>query len=201
MSFRKEEKIKIHRNRLVHLMEWIYQINGYELYKPRIVSSTYFDNDDYSMFHDSEEGTVPRKKIRVRSYSRDAHTSSNSSLEVKISSVEGRYKTSNNFINFDNALARGYFDKDYGVCKPRLRVTYIRSYYKILNVRLTIDRNIEYQSFSIRKNSTITTKDPSIAVEIKASDGTPIEYLVRNFPFDRTRFSKYSRAVTFLKLA
>ena len=60
----------------------------------RIVSSTYFDNDKLSMFHHSEEGIVPRKKLRLRSYSKNAHETTDTLLEKKITSPEGRFKVS-----------------------------------------------------------------------------------------------------------
>ena len=144
MSFRKEEKLRINKNQLFNLLDWVDNNGGYKLFDSRIVSSTYFDNDELRMFKDSEEGTVPRKKIRIRSYSRRDHTQESSSLEVKISSVEGRYKTRTNLFNLKKSLQMGILDKDYGICKPRVRVTYKRTYIKIHNVRLTIDQDIEY---------------------------------------------------------
>ena len=69
MSFRKEEKLNINKNQLFSLLDWIVKNDGHKLYEDRMVSSTYFDNDSMQMFKDSEEGTVPRKKIRIRSYS------------------------------------------------------------------------------------------------------------------------------------
>jgi len=91
LSFRKEEKLKIHRNQLPILLDWVSKNGGYKLFDSRIVSSTYFDNDELNMFKDSEEGSVPRKKIRIRSYTKRGHTKECSSLEVKISSVPSRH--------------------------------------------------------------------------------------------------------------
>ena len=196
MSFRKEEKLRIHKEQLSNLFEWIVLNGGTELYSPRIVSSTYFDNDIWSMFYDSEEGSVPRKKIRVRSYSKKAHRQENSALEIKTSSVEGRYKTSTNNFKLQNIMTLGYFDKDYGICKPRVRITYQRAYYRINNVRLTIDQDIEYQALNNQSsNSPYKILEPEIIVEIKAPDNIPIEYLNNKFPFERIRFSKYSKAI------
>ena len=106
MSFRKEEKLRINKNQLLNLLDWVNKNGGNKLYASRIVSSTYFDNDSLAMFKDSEEGSVPRKKIRIRSYSKIPHTLDSSSLEIKISSVEGRYKTATKFesITFSDAI-------------------------------------------------------------------------------------------------
>lgn len=195
MSFRKEEKLKIHKNQLLNLRQWIVENGGVELYEPRIVSSTYFDTDDWRMFKDSEEGSVPRKKIRIRSYSRDEHAVGSSSLEIKTSSVEGRYKTATKNFHLNKVMKLGFFDTDYGICKPRVRVTYQRSYYSIHGIRLTIDQNIEYVMVNGGRTSAYRVVDPEIAVELKADDAVPLEYLNNRFPFDRVRFSKYSRAV------
>ena len=195
MSFRKEEKLNIHKSQLLNLLNWIYKNDGYKLYDTRTVSSTYFDNDDMQMFKDSEEGCVPRKKIRIRSYTRKEHKIDQSALEVKTSSIEGRYKTTDKNFELRKTMTIGYFDKDYGICKPRVRVTYKRDYYKIHNVRLTVDRYIEYIKLDSQGNGIYTKYDPDIIVEIKAADFVPIEYLFKIFHFDRIRFSKYSKAV------
>ena len=195
MSFRKEEKLKIHRSQLPNLLDWIYKNDGSELYTPRIVSSTYFDNDLWSMFSESEEGSVPRKKIRIRSYSREPHSQDDSSFEIKTSSIEGRYKTITQSFNLQKIMSLGIFDQDYGVCKPRVRITYKRTYYRIFGVRLTIDKNIEYQATDGHRSSIYKIMDEEIAVELKAAESVPIEYLMERFPFERIRFSKYSKAV------
>ena len=195
MSFRKEEKLRINKNQLLNLLDWVDNNGGYKLFDSRIVSSTYFDNDELRMFKDSEEGTVPRKKIRIRSYSRRDHTQESSSLEVKISSVEGRYKTRTKLFNLKKLLHMGILDEDYGICKPRVRVTYKRSYIKIHNVRLTIDQDIEYIQASNKKESFFKNLDSEIAIEVKANNQVSIGYLSKMFPFERLKFSKYSRAM------
>ena len=195
MSFRKEEKLNIHKNQLHHLLEWIVENGGYKLYDTRVVSSTYFDNNEMQMFKESEEGSVPRKKIRVRSYSKHDHKLGESALEIKTSSVEGRFKTTNKRFNLAKAMSIGIFDKDYGVCKPKVRVSYKRDYYKIHDVRLTIDKQIEYTQLNVQGRGVYRKYDPDIIVEVKAGDFISTETLMRKFHFDRVRFSKYSRAV------
>ena len=198
MSFRKEEKLKIHKNRITDLLSWVYDNGGTELYRPRIVSSTYFDNDNLTMFKDSEEGSIPRKKIRVRSYNQEKHNQESSSLEIKTSSIEGRHKTTSRDFNIKKILSLGFFDHDYGICKPQVRVTYKRSYYKVLNIRLTIDQNIEYTFVKNGLDSPHRVLDTEIAVELKAPNNVSTEYLNHHFPYERIRFSKYSRAINCL---
>jgi len=144
MSFRKEEKLNFAKSQLLNLYSWISKNEGIKIYDDRLVSSTYFDNETMQMFKDSEEGTVPRKKIRIRSYDKLEHKIGSSAFEVKRSSVEGRYKTSTKNYELEKIFKFGYFDKEYGVLHPKVRVTYLRSYYKVSNVRLTIDKEITY---------------------------------------------------------
>jgi SPX domain protein involved in polyphosphate accumulation len=195
VSFRHEEKLKINKNQLLNLLDWVNKNGGYKLFDSRIVSSTYFDNDELKMFKDSEEGSVPRKKIRIRSYTKRDHTKECSSLEVKITSVEGRYKTRTKSFNLKKSLDMGILDKDYGICMPRVRVTYKRSYIKIHNVRLTIDQDIEYIQISNKKKLLFKNLDPELAIEVKANNQVSIGYLYKMFPFERLRFSKYSHAM------
>ncbi len=195
MSFRKEEKLNIHNSQLLNLLDWVYKNDGYKLYETRIVSSTYFDNDSMQMFKDSEEGCVPRKKIRIRSYSKDEHRVNQSTLEIKTSSIEGRYKTGDKNFDLKKTMSNGFFDNDYGICKPIVRVNYKRDYYKIHNVRLTIDRYIEYIKLNSQGKAIYKRYEQDIIVEIKAENYVPIEYLFKKFQFNRIRFSKYSRAI------
>ena len=195
MSFRKEEKLHIHKSQLINLLSWIYDNDGCKLYDSRVVSSTYFDNENMQMHKDSEEGCSPRKKVRTRSYSRNSHTDSNSKLEIKTSAVEGRYKTSQKQFNIKKYINKGFFDADYGICNPKVRVTYLRDYFKIHHVRMTVDRQIEYMQLNSLGKAIYKTYEPDIVVEIKAEDFVPIEYLFNKFQFNRVRFSKYSRAI------
>ena len=68
MSFRIEEKINIHKNNSIFLKNWLSENNAKVLFPPRIISSIYFDNDNFEMYHNSIEGVLPRKKIRIRYY-------------------------------------------------------------------------------------------------------------------------------------
>ena len=63
-----------------------------ELHPLRKVNSCYFDNEMMTLFLDSEEGVLPRKKVRIRWY----NNLLNFKKETKISSIEGRYKYSEN---------------------------------------------------------------------------------------------------------
>ena len=44
------------------------KISAKNLYPPRYIYSLYFDSKDLANYTDSEEGTVPREKWRLRTY-------------------------------------------------------------------------------------------------------------------------------------
>ena len=114
-----------------------------ELYPSRKINSCYFDTQNLALFQDSEEGVLPRKKVRIRWYEDD----NKSNKEIKISSVEGRYKIVENFLNL-NSLKKNYdlnlVDNEYGVLRPSLIVSYDREYYSLSGLRITFDNNIKY---------------------------------------------------------
>ena len=143
------------------------------------------------MYTDSIEGLTPRKKIRIRNY---PETGDNKQyLEIKISSVEGRFKTRKTIDKnkFDNIRERGILDSQYGLCKPCLYVIYEREYFKINDVRISIDNNISYKMYP----KSIYKKDESSIVEIKTSIKKNLDELTEDFPFQKNRFSKYCNAV------
>ena len=147
------------------------------------------------MYHDSIEGLIPRKKIRVRSYNNQSLTNEDLNIEKKITSAEGRFKESTPIKNVDEKLKFGILDQNYGICKPIIKVCYNRAYYSVLNYRVTLDTNIIYflqESFhkSLRKKN-----DENIVVEIKSQNTFSVNDIQDQFLFQRIRFSKYCRAI------
>ena len=137
----------------------------------------------------------PKKENKNQELFKERAQIDKSTLEIKISSIEGRYKTGDKNFDLRKIMTNGFIDKDYGICKPIVRITYKRDYYKIHNVRLTVDRYIEYIKLNSWGKGVYKTHDPDIIVEIKAEDFVPIEYLFKKFHFNRIRFSKYSKAI------
>ena len=188
MSFRIEEKLLINKYQLSEFKEYLISKGAYKIFKTRKINNLYFDNDKFEMFSDSIEGCLPRKKIRLRSYEDDRKF-----LEIKISSTEGRYKTSNqiDLKKNNNMKNLGLFDKDYGSCKPVLNVTYTRDYFKYGDIRVTIDNDISY----FTKYRKFLGFDKNQIIELKASFKKDLNELMKDFPFPRSRFSKYTNGV------
>ena len=195
MSFRIEQKLFINKNQLTDFKHLLYNKDATQIFPSRIIKSLYFENFKNEMYNDSIEGVTPRKKIRVRNYPEDKK--SNLYLETKISSVEGRFKKNNKISldHFNYFLNFGIFDNSYGICKPNLVVSYTREYLKKDDVRITYDANINYNLF--KKN--IKKKDHNIIIELKTSINKNLDHLIKEFPFQEIRFSKYCNGIEILQ--
>jgi len=191
MSFRIEEKLFIKKENLVQFQEFLIKKSVKKIHHPRIIESLYFDNINLDMYKDSIEGLAPRKKIRVRNYPND--TDKKLYLEIKNSAVEGRFKTRKiiNEIEFNKKKSFGIFDNQYGICYPKLYVKYKREYSIIDDVRISIDRDIQYRDHK----TNFKLDDDKIIVELKTSFNKNLDELVNDFPIQRIRFSKYCFAV------
>ena len=68
MSFRIEEKIPVSLLEGSQLIADLRTQGLTTLFPTRIITSDYFDNYQYDLYRDSEEGLLPRKKVRIRYY-------------------------------------------------------------------------------------------------------------------------------------
>ena len=187
MSYRIEKKLFIQKGNFFEFKKELKKKGAKKIFIDRKVSSLYFDNFKKEMFQDSLEGLTPRKKIRVRNYPNDI--TKKLSFEIKISSIEGRFKT-NKLIDekyYENIKKTGFFDNKYGICKPILNVSYLREYFKMDDVRITLDSDIIYKLY----NSSFIKKDLKIVAELKTSINKNLDELTEVYPFQEIRFSKY----------
>jgi hypothetical protein len=184
---RLEKKIFIKNNKINYFKNWLQANSAIKLYNDRLVNSVYYDNNKFQSFYDSEEGVAPRKKIRIRYY----ENSKEYNLEKKYTFQSYRAKTSSK-INI-KSLNNSFSDSIYGLVRPKVEVSYLRSYYKLINYRVTIDRNIKYKRFG----SYFVKKDKDIIVEIKSTINAEKNFNIL-FPFPLVRFSKYSRAINLI---
>ncbi len=196
MSFRIENKYKIQANKLSNLYEWIHKNNGIRLFPKRNILSIYFDNSNLSLYNDSIEGVVPRKKIRLRTYNNSNTSNQNYNLEIKINSVEGRFKTSEKIKEHVKLLKRGYYDNRYGLCYPIVQVKYLREYFKVFGIRITLDTHISFKSFNQIGNYLDYEK---IILEAKTQNTMISNYIDEKFFFEKIRFSKYCDAIDNVK--
>ena len=197
MSFRIEEKIPVSFSEGSELIQRLRGKGLANLFPKRKVVSDYFDNQKYDLYRDSEEGFLPRKKVRIRHY---ANSGNKFLFEKKISSLEGRYKISSALDQPSKELINlnGYLDNDYGVLQPVVQISYIREYYSYEGIRLTLDSEIMYQDINSASNS--FTEDKGV-IELKAHAGTSLDFLISLIQERRRRFSKYCNAVRYLNLS
>jgi len=199
MDFRIEQKISYKHFNIFEFKKWLFSNNAKILYPPRIINSIYFDNN-FKMYNDSVEGSAPRKKVRIRTYGTHNFFQSKEKFreEKKISTYNYRSKIIQKYILNKEQFFSGIHDLDYGLCKPVLNVIYIRKYYKIFNVRLTLDENIEYRKIENRKISNFCIRENENVVELKSDNIQNTDFLNKMFYFPRTRFSKYCRGIEIL---
>ena len=191
MSFRKEKKYKLTIFEYNIFKKYLIRNGMSALFKPRHIKSTYYDTESLEMFYNSEEGVLPRKKIRIRSYNNNDYAS----IEIKISSIEGRHKNViKSGIKSPIGFPKTIQDQQYGLLSPSLFISYDREYYSFKGLRLTFDSYIKYKN--MRQLNMLELNEPERVIEVKASINTPDEFIETVIPFPNTRFSKYCRGLS-----
>lgn len=192
MSYRKEKKYRLTISDITKVKDIMLSKKMKLLYPPRIINSCYFDSVDLISFHHSEEGILPRKKIRVRWYDK----LNIFKKETKISSIEGRFKYTENFNHtksLSQLLITDIKDNLYGKLSPKILVSYTREYFLLNKLRVTFDRNISYTN--LRLSSNLNIRDNDCVMEIKAPINCDDDYIENLIPLTTSRFSKYSRGI------
>ena len=116
-------------------------------------------------------------------------------LETKLNIENDRYKEIIHNINIKTFFENPFFVKGYGMCYPKIDISYSREYFLLDGLRLTIDKDINYNFRGDSKNRG-RIKDKKYVVEIKASFDKDIDFLFNIVYFSRTRFSKYERGMS-----
>tara|TARA_B100000963_G_scaffold156971_1_gene136601 strand:+ start:6287 stop:6880 length:594 start_codon:yes stop_codon:yes gene_type:complete len=189
MSYRKEKKFRLSQYDMSKVMSSLRNLGMKNLHPKRTINSQYFDNLSTDMFIDSEEGLLPRKKVRVRWYDDKSNLLN---LEEKTSSIEGRFKESKRIDKqaFEDMKKNGILHNLYGRLFPSVLVQYQREYFIYENVRITFDTNIKYKHHDL----SVWFRDFERVVEIKVPVDTSDDFLEKIFPVPTSRFSKYARA-------
>lgn len=195
-----EDKLEVARIDYPRVVSWLRSNSLLVLHPKRIVNSIYFDNHQMQMRFDAEEGITPRRKVRARYYGHDSLNSIETiSIETKETSASGRSKSIQQNINLENALSTGIFDRMYGLCRPVVKISYVREYFHFRDWRMTLDRDITYEKFNNSLHSSKSV-DQCFVLEIKTSADQDRDLLRNFFDFPRSKFSKYQRACEHLDL-
>ncbi len=194
--FRIEKKIPVTSFETGFFLNKLKENNFIKTFDDRIVNSIYFENKYLSIFANSEEGILPRKKVRLRNYPNSDNDKFY--LEKKISSIEGRYKETNEISieKYKEYTENSIIDNIYGIIRPKIIVKYTRSYYENNYLRVTFDRNIFYKEF----NKNVCLNDHFNVFEIKSKN---ILYFNTQFidEFKIKRFSKYCNGIRRLNIS
>ena len=153
----------------------------------RNVHSIYFDNSEFKFFTDSEEGTVPRKKVRYRWYNNN-YENGNFEIKKTLSTHREKTKKKAKLKNIKNKLFL------YGL-KPVLKVSYLREYYITNETRFTLDKQIKFCKLNKYCDiiSIINVQDNII--ELKSSISTDYSIVLQDIMQYRTRYSKYCEGI------
>ena len=196
MSFRKEKKYRLTNSEQKLLKSSLINKGMTRLYPKRQVNSCYFDTLDLVLFFDSDEGVLPRRKLRYRWYD----DSKEAKKELKVTSIEGRYKIiSTKKINLDISSVKkiSHFDREYGFLYPVILISYDREYYIYKNLRITFDTNITYKD--LRGSFGNKFLDPETVMEIKTSYQQADDFIESIINYPTVRFSKYSRGILMME--
>ncbi|MDA9723184.1 VTC domain-containing protein [Candidatus Pelagibacter sp.] len=199
---RTEKKYVFDKRKLHHIL---INAKAFKEFPSRQINSIYFDTYDFKDFKDNFEGTVPRKKVRLRFYGnssiKDLHNLRNYYLEIKKTSYSSRSKKSIHLKYDLNKILNLIESKKYFTSSrfPRTFVSYKRNYFKTINgIRITVDTNIIYKKINKNFESLNTYSENKIVLEVKNESkltDDPFEYnFLENF---RTRFSKYYNSVEY----
>jgi hypothetical protein len=196
MTSRSEKKF-VEKN-LPNFYNFLRKNNAIEIYRQRKILSIYFDNASLQSYYDAEEGTRPRRKIRLRRYYNINYLlklnklsdffNQKFSLEKKITKFNTNYKLVNKIIFNKNYLS--IIDEQYGFMKPVKIVLYDRSYFKLPNDRITIDNNIRYYTINNNNSFILNNIINYSIVEFKTGQNIFLSQS-NNFNTLQSRYSKY----------
>lgn len=203
-NYRFEKKFNLDTKYLTNFLIELNNNGFYEIYEKRTINNIYYD-DSYSNFNDNVEGVSKRVKPRIRWYG-PLFGSSNKTLEFKkksghvgtknyIKIGEIKFETLSDIL--ENSTLDSLFNNqsDYNTFykyEISLINSYNRVYFenKLLNIRITIDRDIKY----IDPKSEILLNDNPIVVEIKYDIDTDFKNIFNFLVLSKN--SKYVRGVT-----
>lgn len=161
-----------------------------KLFDDRIITSIYMDTIDFKLYKLSNENDVGKYKVRFRQY----NNKNDIFQEIKFNTQEGKKKKiqkQDKFKNLDDVDQLRYKNID---LVPAIKISYLRSYFKFKNVRITIDKNLQFESTknrSISKNK-LNTKFNIVEYKILHQHQQDVESYFFQNPIS---FSKYNYGI------
>ncbi len=217
-KYRYERKFSFKASNLNSLYSFLIAKGFYEQYPLRIVSSIYYDTNNYHLFRISEAGYNKRIKKRIRWYGGDQKIN----LEYKIKDGELGSKL------IKNDLSEFGVKKKLLVCSPlssenyeqyipevidqlyvpSAAITYKRFYLisNCQNVRVTLDHKINYSkpiffNNAFHINNWLSSSNYVMEVKFDENLSRPFDYLFNildKYRLNLSRYSKYCEAINML---
>lgn len=159
-------------------------------YPARVVNSYYYDSETFELFRQSEEGEVPRVKLRLRSY---GDCSSQFNLEVKESLIDGKRKTSMPLKITSLPANLNYKDMKFF---PSVCVRFERTYLMKAEIRVTIDTKLQY--WDPQSSGRRYMQSDLVVVEVKCESESVASAVLSSINVQRQRFSKYCAGINLL---
>ena len=213
---RYERKYEIEKNYNLCFTNAILTNGFHEIYSSRIVNSLYYDDAEFLLFSDSEDGINDRKKIRLRFYNsnfedvnieqkiKDGELNKKISRNIKQNDKERDKKL--NFYDSNNKLNFIYVPKSVNQhFLPKTFIIYKRRYFLSENkeLRITIDENIFFQKVIGIDDEFFTSSKRlhmNSIIEFKYSvNHNPLNYFNQDifniFNLTLTKSSKYCKSI------
>ena len=208
-NFIKEIKIPINKTLDLFFNNWKDQSKNFKrTYEDRSVRSIYYDTPNFRSAKDNLSGISVRKKYRIRWYNDENNL--NYEIKLKKNNLGSKilYTSNNSLKNFKKLFSLKNLTHENNISilenvdsfnlEPKLKVSYTRSYYSYNNlIRITYDRNINYEKFDYFNIREKKIFDQMNVIEIKF-DPKNLDIateLIQNSNFIPKRFSKYLRGL------
>jgi len=207
-SRRYERKFKLYLGQSLSVESQLRQIGFYDAYKPRSVSSIYFDNENYSFAKHNIDGERYRLKPRLRWYG-DKYNAAK--LELKFRDGFNGYKKVYSGFGFSGAIQSFsksikkisiFLNKFQSLTnlRPSTKVTYKRRYFLHQSgIRATIDTHIYVESVSVdmyQSKDEIPLGFEVLEIKYMAKNDNYVrEYIYPYFTFLSMRLTKCSKYV------
>ena len=191
---RTEVKFMAEGFQLAGFYRYLTACNATTLHPPRLVNSLYFDTATNLMLRETIEGITPRKKYRLRWYGSGGPKPGKVSVEVKTTSSSGREKSVSTLDPSTSLLAQAELEP-YGIIFPSVRVSYLREYFSLDGIRLTIDKDIKYYYPDDLESEARGLLTSAIAVEAKSPKPSLEEEFVSEIGLKTRHFSKFEQGM------
>lgn len=113
-----------------------------KLFDDRVITSLYLDTIDFKLYKQSIENDVGKYKVRFRQYNYENEIFQ----EIKLNTPEGKQKKINKQNKFKHLDDIGQLRHKNLNLVPAIKISYKRSYFSFKNVRITIDKNLQFES-------------------------------------------------------